>query len=284
MNGLKKALEFRFERTIPASPDKVYDAWLNPKIPGNPWSSVEKLILDPKADGLFYWRKPGMYHYGYGRFTKTERPDRIQYTWVSPDTMGVESTVTVTFRKQGEETLMTLVHSDIPDTDEGRGFEKGWNYFLNIFPGQFADVPGKKNYTATIEVARSPEDVFRLILEVSKWWTKDIEGESTKLNDEFVIRHGDRHYSKHKLVEVVPGRKIVWLVNDSALNWIEKNKSEWTGTKLVFEIAAKGDRSVIHFTHEGLIPEKECYARCEQSWNTVIKEWLFNFITDGKAI
>ncbi|HYV90905.1 MAG TPA: SRPBCC domain-containing protein [Chitinophagales bacterium] len=142
----------------------------------------------------------------------------------------------------------------------------------------------KKNYTTTIEVAKSPKDVFNCINNVSKWWSKEFEGSSTKLNDEFIIRFGDRHYSKHKLVEVVPDKKVVWLVTDSKLNWIEKDKNEWTNTKMIFEITTKGDKTVLHFTHEGLVPEKECYAKCEQGWNMIIKDWLFNFITTGKAI
>jgi hypothetical protein len=39
---------------------------------------------------------------------------------------------------------MTLVHSDLPDTDGGRGHEKGWNYFLDIFPEQFGNGSRKK--------------------------------------------------------------------------------------------------------------------------------------------
>ena len=141
-----------------------------------------------------------------------------------------------------------------------------------------------KNYTATIEVAKSPKDVFNLIKEVSKWWSKDFEGRSAKLNDEFVICHPDRHYSKQKLVEVIPDKKVVWLVTDSKLNWLKKDKYEWTNTKMVFEITTNGDKTVLHFTHEGLVPEIECYAMCEQGWNMVIKDWLFNFITNGKSI
>ena len=141
-----------------------------------------------------------------------------------------------------------------------------------------------KNYTATIEVAKSPQDVFDCIKEVSKWWSKDFEGNSTKLNDEFVIHHPDRHYSKQKLIEVIPDKKVVWLVTESKLNWLEKNKYEWTNTKMIFEITTKGDKTLLHFTHEGLVPGKECYARCEQGWNMVIKERLFNFITDAKVI
>lgn len=130
-----KTIEFTFERTIPAPAGEVFDAWLNPKIPGNPWNVADKFILDPKVDGLFYWALKGTAH--YGRFTEIERPGRIQHTWVSPNTVGEESTVTVTFKKRGEETLMTLVHSGLPDNDPGRSHEKGWTYFLGIFPAQF---------------------------------------------------------------------------------------------------------------------------------------------------
>jgi len=141
-----------------------------------------------------------------------------------------------------------------------------------------------QDYTATIELAASPKDIFNHINDVSKWWCKDFEGSSTKLKDEFIVRFGDVHYSKHKLIEVIPDKKVVWLVTDSKLNWIEKDKTEWTDTKMVFEISTKGDKSVLRFTHEGLVPEQECYAKCEQGWNMIIKEWLFNFIADGKAI
>jgi len=139
-----------------------------------------------------------------------------------------------------------------------------------------------KNYTSTIEVARSAKEVFNSINDVTKWWSKDFEGSSSKLNDEFIINHPDQHYSKQKLVEVIPGKKIVWLVTESKLNWIKDNKEEWTNTKMIFEITTKDDKTVLHFTHEGLVPEKECYAMCEKGWDIVIKEWLFHFITVGK--
>jgi uncharacterized protein YndB with AHSA1/START domain len=132
-----KTIEFKIERTIPTSPGDAFDGWLNPKIPGNPWNAADKLLLDPRVDGFFYWAVRGTPH--YGRFTKIERPGRIQHTWMSPNTLGQESTVAVTFEKKGKDTLMTLVHSGLPDTEGGRSHDKGWNYFLDIFPGQFMD-------------------------------------------------------------------------------------------------------------------------------------------------
>jgi uncharacterized protein YndB with AHSA1/START domain len=142
MKSSTKTLEFKFQRKIPAAPVEVFDAWLNPKVPGNPWNAAERFVLDPKVDGLFYWALKGTSH--YGRFTEFERPERMQHTWVSPNTLGLESTVTLTFERQGEDTLMTLVHSDLPDHELARGHENGWNYFLGIFHEQFGTGSGKK--------------------------------------------------------------------------------------------------------------------------------------------
>jgi hypothetical protein len=137
------------------------------------------------------------------------------------------------------------------------------------------------SYTATIEVANSAQDVFNAIKEVSNWWSKDFEGNSKNLNDTFIINHPNQHYSKQKLVEVIPNKKVVWLVTESHLNWIKTNKQEWTNTKMIFEITANGDKSQLHFTHEGLTPDKECYAMCEKGWTMIITDWLFHFITVG---
>lgn len=143
MTNSKKTLEFRLERTIPASPEELFDGWLDPKTPGNPWNAAEKFMLDPKVDGLFFWHLKGTSH--YGRFTQVKRPGILRHTWVSPYTLGQESTVTVTFKKKGEDTLMTLVHSDLPDCEPAKGHEKGWNYFLGIFKEQFGN-GSRKNY------------------------------------------------------------------------------------------------------------------------------------------
>jgi uncharacterized protein YndB with AHSA1/START domain len=135
MTEAAKTIEVTVERTIPAPIEEVFDAWLNPKIPGTTWHAADKFVLDPKVDGLFFWTVSGTPH--YGRFTEVARPNRLRHTWMSPNTSGLESTVLVSFKKQGKDTLMTLVHSGLPDTNPGRGHEKGWNFFLGSFCGQF---------------------------------------------------------------------------------------------------------------------------------------------------
>ena len=146
-----------------------------------------------------------------------------------------------------------------------------------------------QHYSAAIEVASSPRDVFAHINDVANWWATPafkgkFEGQSAKLNDEFIVRFGDAHYSKQKLIEFIPDKKVVWFVTDSLLNWIEKNKTEWTATKMIFELTPDGDQTVLNFTHEGLVPAQECYTKCEQGWDMLIKTSLLKSITEGKGM
>ncbi len=89
----RRKLEFTFGRSILAPPSEVFTAWLDPRVPGTPWNAAEKLILEPKVDGLFYWGLGGNAH--YGRFIDVERSTMLRHTWVSPNTLDEESMVTV---------------------------------------------------------------------------------------------------------------------------------------------------------------------------------------------
>ena len=88
--------------------------------------------------------------------------------------------------------------------------------------------------------------------------------------------------SKQKLVEVIPDKKVVWLVTGSKLNFIE-DESEWTGTKISFELANDDGKTQVHFTHIGLVPKAECYIDCVRGWDHYIKGSLFKLLMTGKG-
>jgi hypothetical protein len=139
-----------------------------------------------------------------------------------------------------------------------------------------------QDYTAVITVNNSIQDTFKAINSVAKWWTDDLTGSSQKLNDEFSVQFGDIHRTSQKIIEFVPDRKVVWLVTASRLNFI-KDKEEWKNTKISFELSGQGDKTQIHFTHIGLVPEVECFKSCSKGWDYYIKGSLFKLLTEGKG-
>jgi len=139
-----------------------------------------------------------------------------------------------------------------------------------------------QNFTTTFTVDQTPQEAFAAINNVRGWWSGEIEGGTGKLGDEFTYRYQDLHYSKQKLTELIPGKKVVWLVSDARLNFT-KDKSEWTGTEITFEISEKGGKTEIRFTHLGLVPEAECFNACSNAWGFYINGSLRSLIATGKA-
>jgi len=143
------------------------------------------------------------------------------------------------------------------------------------------------DFSTTIVVNQTPEEVFNAINNPRGWWSGEINGSTEKLNDEFEYRYKDLHFSNQRIVEMIPGQKVIWLVTDSIINYAE-DKSEWTGTKIIFEITDLDNkpgsyRTRLRFTHLGLDPGIECFDSCSNSWSQLIQQSLFSLITTGKA-
>lgn len=138
-----------------------------------------------------------------------------------------------------------------------------------------------QHFTKTIWLDQPPEKVFSAINNVPDWWSQDFEGCSQQLRDEFSVRFGDVHYSKHKLTEIVPGKKVAWLVTDSRLNFLQ-DKTEWTGTYNSFEISTQNGKTQLTFTHTGLVPGIECFTSCSNGWNYYLDS-LESLIITGKG-
>ena len=139
-----------------------------------------------------------------------------------------------------------------------------------------------KGYTTAFTVDQSPEEVFDAINNVRAWWSGDIEGSTDRLGAEFKYRYEDVHDTTQRITEWVPGKKVVWHVVDSHLNFV-KNRTEWNGTDIVFEIERKHDKTELRFTHVGLVPAIQCYGDCSGAWGFYINDSLHSLITTGQG-
>lgn len=138
-----------------------------------------------------------------------------------------------------------------------------------------------QDYSATLLVDNTPNEAFDAINNVRGWWSQEIEGRTDTLGD-FKYHYQDTHRCTISITELVPGEKVRWHVADNYFNFVE-DKSEWTDTDIVFEIAPKGDKTEVRFTHVGLVPAYECYRVCSDAWSTYIKGSLRDLITTGKG-
>jgi len=137
-----------------------------------------------------------------------------------------------------------------------------------------------KNYTTSLVVDKDISSAFNSIKNFRGWWSKEIEGNTDKLGDTFFYHYKDVHRCKIKLIEVQKDKKLVYQVVDNQFNFT-KDKTEWINTRLVFDLYPEGDKTKIIFTHEGLVPQYECYAVCKDAWTSYIQGSLKEFIETG---
>jgi hypothetical protein len=138
-----------------------------------------------------------------------------------------------------------------------------------------------RDFTIAYSVDQAPEKVFHAINNVRGWWTGTVEGDTDKLGGQFTYRYKDLHLSVQKITEFVPGKKVVWHVVDSNLSFL-KDKSEWNGTDIRFEISEKDGKTELRFTHAGLSPEIECFGSCSNAWGMLVNGNLRQLIATGK--
>jgi hypothetical protein len=139
-----------------------------------------------------------------------------------------------------------------------------------------------EDLTYSFTVDQTPEEAFAAINNVRGWWSGEIAGSTDRLGEEFTYRYKDVHYSRQRITEFIPGKKVAWLVLDGWLNFVD-DKTEWTGTKITFDIAKKADKTEVRFTHVGLVPEYECFNACSSAWGFYINGSLRNLIATGKG-
>jgi hypothetical protein len=140
----------------------------------------------------------------------------------------------------------------------------------------------QQNYQSSIAADFTPREAFEAINQVNQWWAKNFEGSAEKLNDVFTVHFGET-FVTFKVIKNIPEKKIAWYVTDCWLPWL-KDKKEWNGTTVQFEIVPLDDETQITMTHIGLVPEVECFGACEAGWNKHFKGSLLKLLTEHAGV
>ncbi len=154
-----KLIDVKLSRLIPGDADDVFEVWFDPKSPGGPWYGAKKALMNLAVDGMFYfgverreWARHMREDHGvlvqpgraggllghFGRFVAIDRPRAVEHTWMSENTHGIETSVSVTFEPREGGTQMTIVHRGVPDDEKGRTHEGGWTFLLSRLENEFA--------------------------------------------------------------------------------------------------------------------------------------------------
>jgi hypothetical protein len=91
------------------------------------------------------------------------------------------------------------------------------------------------DFTTSILVEQTPEEAFNAVNNVRGWWSEEIEGNTDQLGDVFQYHYEDVHRCQIKLIEVVPNKKVVWLILDNYFKFTQ-DETEWKGTTVIFDI------------------------------------------------
>jgi hypothetical protein len=140
----------------------------------------------------------------------------------------------------------------------------------------------KNDFTSSITAKISASEAIKKISNVPEWWGVTFTGDSKNQNDQFTIKMGGDSFFNFTVTELVPGKRVVWLVTDCNMPWYT-DKKEWTDTRLIFDLHEHNGITDLEFTHEGLTPDVECWNDCKPGWTHWIQKSLFSYFTTGKG-
>jgi uncharacterized protein YndB with AHSA1/START domain len=131
MNAALASAAVVVRRTIAASAEDLFDAWLDPQAlaqwmrPGTIQSTVAH--VDPRVGGsyeiIMQAASGPIQHKGVYR--TIDRPTRLAFTWITAFTEQQETLVTVDFIRLGQRTEVVVTHEQLP-ASAMPSHHKGW--------------------------------------------------------------------------------------------------------------------------------------------------------------
>jgi uncharacterized protein YndB with AHSA1/START domain len=115
-------------------------------------------------------------------------------------------------------------------------------------------------------VIRAPAPVVYSALSerrgLAGWWTAECTAESF-VGGTATFTFGDRYHNVMRITALDPGRRVCWRC--------EAGDPEWVGTTFEFALEARGDQTVLGFTHAGWREATDFMASCNSQWGHYLR-------------
>lgn len=139
-------LSVNINKTIKAPIEKVFDAWLNPKLlslfmtpmPGMPASDVvNNAIEGGEFTIIMHAGKDRLPH--TGKYLEIDRPNKLVFTWQSHNSIDGSTVTIILDELENNTTNITLSHVKFIDEKARDDHQGGWGNILNALNSLITD-------------------------------------------------------------------------------------------------------------------------------------------------
>jgi uncharacterized protein YndB with AHSA1/START domain len=237
----KKPVVARVTRRFTASPERVFDAFLDREKAGRFMFATDagqmvKVEIEPRVGGRFVFvdRREGEDVEHTGQYLEIDRPRRLVFTLQVPKYSAQVTRVVIEITASSAGSELTLTHEMAADAaDKKQRTEQGWAGILGGLAktleepsSQFevARAPGGGfAWQFERQLPHSPGRVFRALTdpaELADWFPFDIEGpREVGARLRFVARGGELPPEEGTLTELEPPRLIAFTWGEQAFRW-----------------------------------------------------------------
>jgi len=127
-----------------------------------------------------------------------------------------------------------------------------------------------------VGIKSPPTETFKALTEqprLAGWWTTDTQG-SFEVGGVIAFRFADRGFIDMKVIELDPGKRVVWQVVDGPGGWI--------GSKVSFDLKPENGYTEVFFKHAGWKEQGEFMHHCSTKWAVFVMS-LKSLLETGKG-
>lgn len=145
-----------------------------------------------------------------------------------------------------------------------------------------------EHYQKSITVNATAADVYQaLTTGYDHWWTSTQGKKFQKAGDsiKFTFPPNISDWTL-QATSLIPDKQVILEcieANHIILDKPGSSKEEWLGTTMAWDITANGDTTIIDFTHNGLVPQLDCYEVCSAGWDHFFMDSLQAYLNTGKG-